>query len=224
MDVSTIIKQSRVQTNTSVSQADDETMLEWLNIVQNKIFSKLATVDKKYTWDIYTDNTVAYQNEYTIPREIMSWPNIHERMKRLLKVFVIYKNVPVRVRLYEELPFPVANYKDYNNPVWLLADGSVFIYPSPYADRVDSIRFEGTYMPYPLKFTDTEDDIKLAPEYHDLYLYWLNQYAFAAKQLFDKEWLMQEKYHLRLDQLLREWMRDIQDHYTEILPDLSYFE
>lgn len=91
-------------------------------------------------------------------------------MKRLLKAYIKYKNDFVRIKIYNDLPFPVVDYRDYNNPVALIADGSLFVYPGPYADKVDAIRFEGTYMPYELKLTDEECDIKLAREYHNLYV------------------------------------------------------
>jgi hypothetical protein len=57
-----------------------------------------------------------------------------------------------------------------------------------------------------------------------LYIYGMNKFAFASKQLFDKEWLMEQKYQFRLEQLLREWARDIDSAYMEQIPDLSYFE
>lgn len=53
MKVVDLIKQSRIQTNTSTGQVSDAEYLERLNIVQDNIFSKLGTVNKKYAWTYY---------------------------------------------------------------------------------------------------------------------------------------------------------------------------
>jgi len=111
-----------------------------------------------------------------------------------------------------------------SDDIFIWIDNSFFSYPAPYQSKADAIRTEGTYIPYPLELTDEDEDIKLAREYHDLYIYGMNKFAFASKQLFDKEWLMEQKYQFRLEQLLREWARDIDSAYMEQIPDLSYFE
>mgnify|MGYP003581758195 CR=1 FL=1 len=224
MKVADLIKQSRIQTNTSTGQVSDAEYLERLNIVQDNIFSKLGTVNKLYAWTFYTSDSVAYQNEYTLARETIDPSGSYPKLKRLLRVFVDYKDGYKKAKVYTEAPFDVLDYKDYNNPIAINMDDSFFIYPAPYQSKADAIRIEGTYIPYPLELTDEDEDIKLAREYHDLYIYGMNKFAFASKQLFDKEWLMEQKYQFRLEQLLREWARDIDSAYMEQIPDLSYFE
>jgi hypothetical protein len=86
MDVSAIIAKSRIQTNTSAGQKSDALMLQDLNIVYKEIFSRLAVKSKKYTWQTYRVNSVANQNEYTIPSPTVSDTGI----KRLLNVNVKY--------------------------------------------------------------------------------------------------------------------------------------
>ena len=88
MDVSAIISKSRIQTNTSAGQKTDAEMLVDLNTVYKEIFSRLAVKSKKYTWQPYRTNSVANQNEYTIPS-----PTVTDTgLKRVLNVNIKYSS------------------------------------------------------------------------------------------------------------------------------------
>lgn len=204
-----------------MGQASDAQYLERLNIVQDNIFSKLWTVDKKYAWTYYVSDLVKDQEEYTLPMEFVDQLKRYPWLKRLLKVYVDYGNWYKRAKIYSDTA--IENYSK-EEPIASNIDGSIFLYPTPTEDKEGWIRLEWTYIPYPVKIDDESEDLKLPREYHDLYVLWLNKLAFTSKQLYDKEWIMEQKYQFRLEQLLREWVRDIDSAYMEQTPDLSYFE
>jgi hypothetical protein len=91
MNVSSIIAKSRVQTNTSVGQKSDVDMLADLNLVQDDIFSKLSTKDKKYAWNQFypsPNTTIAGQSEYNLPMVETGFTGL----KRVFRVDVKYKS------------------------------------------------------------------------------------------------------------------------------------
>lgn len=228
MDVSVIIAKSRVQTNTSVGQKSDALMLADLNTVYKEIFSRLSSKSKKYTWQTYKVNTVANINEYQIPKRWTLdslWATI-AWLKRVLNIQVKYSSdwdyVPCKQ--YDTSMWVDSEYTDINNPYCIVRDGSIFLYPAVSSVITDGLVIEWQYIPLDLTLATASTSIKLPVEYHDLLVIGLNMWTFWDKQLFDKQSIQKNLFEEGMIRIIQEWGMDIENWYTEELPDLSSLE
>ncbi len=188
MDVSSIISISRTQTNTSIWQKPDADVLSYLNIVYSDVFSRLATKNKKYAWTYYSWDTVVWQNEYTIPKEVIA--DNEPKMKRILKVEVKYETEYKKAKIYDTSPFNnESEYDDYDNPIVIQRDWSLFLFPVPLQAVSDGLKVEWQYIPLPLTLLTTSDNIKLqsGPKERWKYLRWIKTLRFPKLLCFLRE-------------------------------------
>lgn len=204
MKVSQIIAKSRTQTNTSTAQKTNQQMLDDLNIVQDNIFSELGSTQKLYAWTYWNTDTVANQKEYKLPQENVQ--QNYPQLKRLTKVFVDYGQWFVKARVFNHLQDNLSYSED--NPVVLQADWSVFLYPTPKQAIIWALRVEWTYRPLPLQLTDESEDIKLAPEHHDILLAGLNKMNYEDKQLRNEAQIREVKYINQMNEMKLQWWAD----------------
>lgn len=216
MDVSTIITLSRKQTATPAWQINDNDYLSYLNTVYKDIFSRLSTASKKYTWQTYTTDVVADQNEYTIPAPVstQTW------LKLVLDVFYKWE----RVKIFDSDIRSTEIEKEYRKPYGIIRDWSIFIYPTPKENIEWWLRMEWKYIPLDLELTDTETYIKLPAEYHNVIVKWLNSAVFGEKQIFDKQQLRESYYINAIQQIMTEWSFENESGYIAEDPDLSCYE
>ena len=213
MDITQIISKSRIQTNTSSAQKTDQQMLNDLNIIQDNIFSQLGTVNKLYAWTYWNTDTVAGQEEYKLPVEDIQ--NNYPWLKRLLKVYIDYGNWYQKAQIYSDpQDFKAHIWWVSGQPIVMQADWSLFFNPAPKQAIIWGIKVEWTYRPLPLLITDTTEDIKLAPEYHDVYLMWLNKMNYEDKQLFNEAQLWDNKFILKMREIIEQWWQDVDWPYT----------
>ena len=220
MDVSTIINLSRKQTNTPAWQIADADYLTYLNITYKDIFSRLAVNAKKYTWQSYTTDVVAWQSEYIIPQP----SNTQTWLKLILDCFYIHEWKDKRIPLYDASINTDYHINKNDEPYWVMRDGSIFIYPTPTTSITGGLRLEWKYIPLDLALTDTESDIKLAPEYHNILVKWLNSLVFGEKQVFDKQQLREGYYLQAIQQMQTEWCFDNESGYHVEDPYLWFLE
>ena len=220
MDVSTIITLSRNQTWTSASQISDTDYLRYLNIIYNDIFSRLSVNSKKYTWQSYTTDVIAWQQEYIIPQpsDTQTW------LKLILDCFYKHEWKDKRIPIYDasiNIDYEINKNK---KPYWILRDGSIFIYPIPEEDIEWWLRLEWKYIPSDLELTSTQADIKLAPEYHNILVKWLNHLVFGDKQVYDKQQLRESYYLQAIQQMQTEWCFENESFYHVEDPYLWFLE
>ena len=220
MDVSTIITLSRNQTWTTAWQIADADYLTYLNIIYKDIFSRLSVNSKKYTWQTYTTDVVAWQQEYIIPQpsDTQTW------LKLVLDCFYIHEWKDKRIPIYDasiNIDYEINKNKE---PYGVIRDGSIFLYPTPTENITAWLRLEGKYIPLDLTLTNTSDEIKLAPEYHNILVKWLNSLVFGEKQLFDKQQLMEQEYNQAISRMQTEWSMDNESFYHVIDPYLWFLE
>ena len=220
MDVSTIINLSRKQTNTPAGQIADADYLTYLNITYKDIFSRLAVNAKKYTWQSYTTDIVAGQSEYIIPQP----SNTQTWLKLILDCFYIHEWKDKRIPIYDASINTDYHINKNSEPYWVMRDGSIFIYPVPETSITGGLRLEWKYIPLDLALTDTESDIKLAPEYHNILVKGLNSFVFWEKQVFDKQQLRESYYLQAIQQMQIEWCFDNESGYQVIDPYLWFLE
>lgn len=213
MDVSTIIAKSRIQSNMSVWQKSDVLMLADLNIVYKEIFSRLSAKSKKYTRQTYKVNSVANQNEYTIPAPWVSDTGI----KRILNVKVRYWDDKEYkdCKIYNKSVQIDSLYGDEENPYIIDRDDSIFLYPAVSSVVTDAIIVDGQYLPLDLELTTTSANIKLKSEYHDILIKGLNMWNFWDKQLFDKEAIAKQQFEEWIASMIDEWWQDIESWYEQ---------
>ena len=215
MDVSSIITLSRKQTATSIWQITDEKYLESLNIVYRELFSKLATASKKYTRETYTTDVIKDQVEYVLP--IRWWTKTG--IKLVLDVFYKWEKIKIfdsDRRHFEEENGDKPTY-------WVVRDWSIFIYPRPTEDITAWLRVEWKYIPLDLSLTDTNDNIKLPVEYHNILVEWLNAAIFGEKQIYDKQQLWKWYYEMDIQNMIYEWGSENEDWYEDMEDPFGYY-
>lgn len=214
MDVSKIISISRKQTSTSVWQIADAEYLDYLNIVYKEVFSRLSALSKKYTRQSYTSSLVANQSEYSYPI-----PSITETgLKSVLNVYIDYWDWEKEAKIYNNNIDWIYEYDDKENPIAIVRDWSLFFYPAP--ATTGTFRVEGKYIPIDLELATTNDNIKLASEYHDTLICWLNAYIFGEKQLFDKQWLQRQMFEEWMMRMKEEWAMEKESAYNQSNNDI----
>lgn len=220
MDVATIINLSRKQTNTPAWQIADADYLTYLNVIYKDIFSRLAVNSKRYTWQSYTTNVVAWQSEYIIPQpsDTQTW------LKLILDCFYKHEWKDKRIPIYEASINTDYDINKNDLPYWVLRDGSIFLYPTPTTNETNGLRLEWKYIPLDLTLSNTSDEIKLAPEYHNILVKWLNSLVFWEKQVFDKQQLREGYYLQAIQQMQTEWCFDNESGYHVIDPYLWFLE
>lgn len=205
MDVATIISLSRKQTSATTGQISDNDYLKYLNIIYKDIFSRLVVDSKKYAWQSFTTQVIAWQSEYVLPQA----DSIGTGLKLVLKVFLNGKDIPIYdTSLYDS----EKEVLDKNEkPYCILRDGSLFLIPIP--DKDWKLYIEGKYIPMDLTLTNTSDEIKLPAEYHNILVKGLNSLVFGEKQIFDKQQLWEWYYQQWIKQIQVEWSMENESAY-----------
>lgn len=218
MDVSTIIALSRKQTSTTTGQISDADYLKYLNIIYKEIFSRLSVNSKKYTWQVFNTSVVAWQSEYILPQPSSddTW------IKLVLKAFLDWEEIKLYDTSLYDSKQEVENPKWNEKPYWILRDGSIFLIPVPKKDG--ELYIEWKYIPLDLTLANTSDEIKLAPEYHNILVKWLNSLVFGEKQIFDKQQLWEWNYNQAIQQMQVEWSMEMESGYMVEDPYLWFLE
>lgn len=216
MDVAKLISLSRRITNTSSWQITDANYLDYVNIIYQDIFARLANKEEKYTRNEFKTDVVINQNEYILPA-FSAWTSTG--LKKVLVVYLYdtedaeYK----KLGMYDERGLTIypSEYDNTDKPFYIKQDWSIFIYPTPTENITDWIKIVWTYIPLDLTTSSTETDIKLPREYHNIMLYGINMYVFMEKQLFDKSELNEVKYSNKLAQMLDDNKDDMESGYEQ---------
>jgi len=199
MDVATIITLSRNQTSTTTGQISDANYLTYLNIIYKDIFSRLSVNARKYAWQSFITEVNAGQSEYILPQPSEDSTGL----KLVLTAFLNGKKIPLYDSSLYTSEDDIIKAKRNEKPYWILRDGSIFLIPIPKEDG--ELYLEWKYIPMDLALTSDSDEIKLAPEYHNILVKWLNSLVFWQKQLFDKQQLMEQEYSNAISRMQTEW-------------------
>ena len=220
MDVSTIINLSRKQTSTTVWQIADADYLTYLNIIYKDIFSRLSVNAKKYTWQVFNTDIVEWQSEYILPTPSENSTGL----KLVLNAFYKWEEIP----LYDSTEYDsykeIEKAKRWEKSYWILRDGSIFIIPIPKENIESWLAIEWKYIPLDLTMANTSDEIKLAPEYHNILVKGLNSLVFWEKQVFDKQQLREGYYLQAIQQMQTEWCFENESAYHVEDPYLWFLE
>ena len=218
MDVSTIITLSRNQTSTTAWQIADADYLTYLNIIYKDIFSRLSVNSKKYAWNSFTTDVVEWQREYILPQPSYESTGV----KLILTAFLDGKKLPLYDSSLYDSSDDITKAKWNEHPYGILRDGSIFLVPVPKKNW--ELYIEWKYIPFDLELTSTSEEIKLAPEYHNILVKGLNSLVFWEKQLFDKQQLWESYYLQAIQQMQTEWSFENESFYHVEDPYLWFLE
>lgn len=136
MTVDNIITLARDLSSTSSSNVSDAKALIYANIVYHDLENAIVdSVDEDFFWDTFTADTVADQQEYTLP----TWDATTEWLKKLLRVEVKYSSTDTYRELYNIWTlgghqrtddFLKAN-RPHNDWRFEYRENSIFLYPTP---------------------------------------------------------------------------------------------
>lgn len=228
MDVQSLIDRRRRLTYTTSTQYTNTQALEDLNEVYKDLITTITNeINEDYFYENYTADTVVGQNEYSfvLPTSTVTW------MDKLKELYIKYSSTGDYKKcsyVWEstmEKPFDFyKTNQSAENPIFYIADKSLFIFPTPTEAVTNWLKISVTTMPIDLLITDTEDKIKIERQYHNTLWLWLDQYIYIQK------WMIQESnnaailYNNSKAELIRKMgERDLSPLETHI-PDLSYYE
>lgn len=227
MKPSKLIDTAIRRTYTTSEDYDPATVwIEDLNEVLLDLNTTIQTeVNEDYFYNMYTTSLVADENEYTfeMPTDIKDW------MNKLKYLYVKYDNKFVRARYVSEAtmqstPFNLEENASTANPIWNIADFSVFIYPAPKTSVANWLKASVTVIPKDVLLSDAESAIKIPRQYHKVIILWLMQLIYQWR------WMLQEAnnalsiYEQAKNDLVRKMSdRDLSPLVTWI-PNLSYYE
>lgn len=224
MDVSAAIALSRRQTgHTTTWQVSDLVYVEYYNIAQKEIFSRLTMIDNRYTWQQYTVDTVANQAEYTmpLPSSTKTW------LKRILDVYLkdsAWEYEKIKSIDVDGIEEDEQYYTNTSQPFYSPRDGSIFIYPIPTTAVTQWLKCTWTYIPLDVTIATTSADVKLPEEYHPIIIKGMNMWVFDEKRLLNDKMEAKNEYELGIKNMKVESTRYEDWPYTGSEPDLSDLE
>lgn len=215
----------------NTTQVSDANVLQFMNIVyhdmENRIVSK---VREDFFFESWKADLVVGQSEYSLPTITGSTP----WLKKILSVSVKYKNTnDYSITLVRE-KFGSSQYStDYledkiteNNPIFRIADDSIFIYPTPSEVVIGWLSIEGIRALPDLQEADASvaTAIKIPVNYHRTIAIGIMEYIYLMRQLRDEAVGARQRYEAEINEMLF----DLGDRYTTAerskLPVFSNFE
>jgi len=195
---SEIIAKARRQTHSnSVSYTDSDAILDLNNRRQTIIWRIQTEVDEWHFWTWVTDTTTSWVSEYNIS-SMSSWLKINQVDKVAIKFFSTdTKYTPLTRVDFNTLDLDWPSYSDWAwLPFYFVKDNSVFIAPTPSETVATGFKAYIVYQPADVTTASTEDDMKIAPRFHQYIVdgmsadYWYanwneNKWQFY-ENLFDK--------------------------------------
>ena len=230
MNASEIITAFRTAcSNVSTTALSDAKALEFANRAYYKVINTIRTnVDEDFMSDIFLDNLVTGQTEYSFDTR---WDDANTRtpIVKVTKLFLKYGEKFVRAN-----PFALSDqwYDDTilevqvptSSPIYKIVDFSAFIYPAPLADIVNGIKIYGLYDPIPLTINTIEANIGVPASHHDMiishmrYMYYEHTKQQNERQLAYNDMLTEE---LRM---IRELSDRVNEPSEMVMPSLAFYK
>lgn len=223
-----ILNKARRLTYSNTDQYDNIVWLEDLNEVYQDIVTTVTQeVNEDYFYDIFTSDLVANQNEYSF-RTPTSWDVWMNKLKELYIKYTAdwdYKRAKnISEATMEMTPDWYETNQSPENPIFIIADNSVFIYPKPSINVTWGIRASVTTIPRDLLIDDEESAIKLQRQHHKVLVYGVIPYIYTQRWMLNEAWVSMQMYEqLKTDLIMKLSDRDLSPLETS-LPSLSYYE
>lgn len=208
MDVATMLPIIRNQTGTDTVNMPTATLMPYVNMGFHDLEGRIvALINEHYFYGSLTINTVANQVKYSFP---LGWsgasvagdrtPNVE--LKKLIEVWVKYssdagkytKATQSDQSTAEEFIDTYATLQDQSNPVYIIQDKALRLYPAPTAVVTAWIKIEAIKKLLDLTSTTVEADIGIPREYHDMIILATRPWVFRHRQLANKAAEAQAEY------------------------------
>ena len=191
------------------AQVSDANSLQFMNIVyhdmENRIVSKIR---EDFFFEVWKADTVIDQSEYTLPYISGSNPGL----KKVLSVSVKYTDEDVYYKKLSREKFGQGDYStDYlekeiktTNPMFRIADNSIFIYPTPKEVVISGLMVEGIRDLPDLLETDASSTtaIKLPIAYHRVLALGMIEYMYLMRQLREEAVGARQRYENEINEML----------------------
>jgi hypothetical protein len=176
MNAIDILDLARDQSYTTEDDFNNTIGLKYLNIVKNDFFSHLITaVDENFHWDYFTDDLVIGQDEYLFPAVASD----SEGLLKIKELYINYENdkydngldryIPAKLISQSKLTKDWNYYKTYQdkaNPIYFIADKSVFIAPAP--TKIGKIQARGIRNIEDYTESTTEQEMRIPVTYQHI--------------------------------------------------------
>lgn len=194
---------SRVVRLTGTSTYTQANFLEDLNEVKNKFWSKIVTKtsddDRHYQEWLISGWTIAWQSEYTLVSvasssewtKLLKWVAINYDWDTYTNTgLLIYKKAREvnRQTLEHEWNYYLEN-QTIEDPIFFIADNSIFIAPVPLVTNIWVNRLKLTWIRNIIDYTiiTTEAEMIIPSDYQEVLLLWVIPYALMTKRVDNNE-------------------------------------
>lgn len=204
----------------STSQLPTATAVQYMNIGYHKVKREIINLKEDFFWDILlTDDTVVWQNEYTIPAWL-AWN--YQDVAKTMWVSIKYTDSTNYVKCDKQYQYQLTEDLDYYktsqsqlSPFFFIADNSYFIFPAPIVAVSEWLKVYWIKNLIDIDETTTEANIfdwKIPTEYHYIISYYIRYMYYMSRWVDFKQDLINAKNDF--DIALREitdwlWQRDM---------------
>lgn len=211
MNVSTIISRARRFAYVNSTDYSDTTALQDLNIIKDQFWAEIVSqLPEDYQWETWTATTVAIQGEYELPQPTSSsvwataikWIAISYNSDTYTETGLI-QYVKCRLvnpaTLEHEWNYYCEN-QSKEDPIYYVADDSVFVAPMPLATEVGANRLKLTGIRNIVDYSivTAEVDMKIPLSAHEVLVQGLIMYALMDKRVPAWEIAAQQAQYLKI--------------------------
>lgn len=226
MNASEIFSMARELTHTNSTDFSDSRLLPFLNQVKNDLFSYIITwVSEDWNWDIWKTTSVDGQSEYVLPEAAsdtqwnlkISWVSVNYDWE----TFPDWSYKYIKAKLVRLWSLPenwnyYVNYQSKDNPIYYIADKSIFIAPTPSSTEAWANRIELKWIKSIVDYTTTttEPNIKIPLYLHDVLVQGVLPYIHRAEWRKDEASFEEKKYREDRDLAVKKFSdRNISPYY-----------
>lgn len=211
MDAAAIFTMARELSHTNDIDYPDTRLLPFLNVVKDDLFSYMITwLNENQEWDTWEATTVANQSEYVIPEaasdtawnlkiSVVSVNYDGETHNDWRMKYVKAKQVKLW-NLAENWNYYINNQSNHE-PIFYIADNSIFLAPAPSSSEAWATRLELKWIRSIIDYaTDTtEADIKIPLYLHSVLVQWVLPYIHKSEWVKSEASLEQAEYEKQRD-------------------------
>ena len=233
MDVTDILDLARDQTSKTATNLPNTTLIKYLNIVKNDFFSYLITaIDENYNWDYFNTDSVIWQDEYVFPEVAYDSAWIL-KLKELYISYdwdtydnwlIIYKKAREVWQWDLEKDWNYyLNYQSKDDPIFYIADNSVFVAPLPDTAVTNWIQARWIKNIPDYTTATTEEELKIPIPYQDILIDWLRPYIFRRDLKFNEANDAENFYKNKRSEVIKKlWNRKIWTDFMTLPDDNKY--
>lgn len=228
MNVATVFTVSRENTGTDSINMPDAPLMRYANIVYHDIEAKIVSyINEHVFYKKLATDTVANQEKYPFPA---GWSATDtNELRKLLTVWIKYNTTDTEYTKCDEVNqsgwyLDIDNYKTAQytgNPVFLIQDKSIYIYPAPSIAVTNWLKIEAIKKLIDLTTSSAESDIWIPWDYHRVWLIGIEYWIYKYRWLDKKRDAARAEYQRALREMIWEMSDFVVMPMERAIPDLS---